>query len=52
MSFASSLRSLTVLTENEDVPGSRFEREPEDHNVEQLKQWLKCRGLKFSGKRD
>ena len=48
---SSSLPSFTVLTED-DVPGSKFEREPEEYTVGQLKQWLKCRGLKLSGKRD
>lgn len=53
MAFAStSLRSLTVLTQDDGVPGSKFEREPEHYTVEQLKRWLKCRGLKQSGKRE
>ena len=47
-----SLPSLTVLTEEDDVPGSKFEREPEEYTVGQLKRWLKCRGFKLSGKRD
>ena len=49
---SSSLRSLTVLTDDDDVPGSKFEREPEEYTVDQLKRWLKCRDLKLSGKRD
>ena len=49
---SSSIQSFTVLTDEDDVPGSIFEREPEEYTVEQLKQWLKCRGLKLSGKRD
>ena len=49
---SSSLHSLTVLTEEDGVPGSKFEREPEEHTVDQLKRWLKCRGLKSSGKRE
>lgn len=53
MSFASSsLRSLTVLTQDDGVPGSKFENEPENYIVDQLKRWLKCRRLKLSGKRD
>lgn len=44
--------SLTVLTEEDGVPGSKFEREPEEYTVDQLKRWLKCRGLKLSGKRE
>lgn len=48
---SSSVRPLTILTENDDVPGSKFDREPENYTVEQLKRWLKCRGLKQGGKR-
>ena len=44
--------SFTVLTEEDDVPGSKFERESEEYTVGQLKRWLKCRRLKLSGKRD
>ena len=47
-----SLPSFTVLIEADDVPGSKFEREPGKYTVGQLKRWLKCRGLKLSGKRD
>ena len=43
-----SLLSFTVLTDEDDVPGSKFEREPEEYTVGQLKRWLKCRGLKLS----
>ena len=49
---SSSLPSLTVLTDEDDVPSSKFEREPEEYTVDRLKRWLKCRGLKLSGKRD
>ena len=53
MSFAStSIRSFTVLTEDDGVPVSKFEREPEYYTVDQLKRWLKCRGLKQGGKRE
>ena len=53
MTFASSSsRPFTILTEDDGVPGSKFEREPENYTVEQLKRWLKCRGLKQSGKRE
>ena len=48
----SSSAKATVLTENDDVPGSKFESEPANYTVEQLKRWLKCRGLKQSGKRE
>ena len=47
-----SLPCFTVLTDEDDVPGSKFEREPEEYTVGQLKRRLKCRGLKLSGKRD
>jgi hypothetical protein len=43
--------NLTTLTENDGVPGSYFEHDPSDYTVDQLKRWLKCRGLKQSGKR-
>ena len=46
--MGSSLHSLTVLTEEDCVPGSKFEREPEEYTVDQLK----YRGLKLSGKRE
>ena len=51
--MASSARQcFTILTDEDGVPGSKFEREPEEYTVEQLKRWLKCRGLKLNGKRD
>ena len=49
---SSSLHSLTVLTKEDGVPGSKFEREPEKYNVDHLKRWLKCGGLKLSSKRE
>ena len=48
---SSSLHFLTVLTEDDSVSGFKFERKPEEYTVDQLKQWLKYRGLKLSGKR-
>jgi len=48
---SSSLQNIANLTENDGVPGSYFEKDPENYTVEQLKRWLKCRGLKQSGKR-
>ena len=45
------MRPLTILTEVDGVPGSKFDRKPENYTVEQLKRWLKCRGLKLGGKR-
>ena len=53
MRMASSAQQcFTVLTDEDGVPGSKFEREPEEYTVEQLRRWLKCRGLKLNGKRD
>ena len=50
--FASTLvKPLTILTEDDGVPGSKIEKEPEIYTVDQLKHWLKCRGLKQTGKR-
>ena len=48
---STSLRPLTILTEDDGVSGSKFDHEPEKYSVEQLKRWLKCRGLKNGGKR-
>ena len=44
--------TFEILAEDDGVPGSKFDREPEHYTVEQLKRWLKCRGMKLSGKRD
>lgn len=49
---STSTQRLTVLTEDDGVPGSRFDQEPDNYTVDQLKRWLKCRGLKQSGKRN
>ena len=49
---SSSLYFFIVLTEDDGVSGSKFERKPEEYTVDQLKQWLKCKGLKLSGKRE
>ena len=48
---SSSLHFLTVLTEDDGVSGFKFERKPE-YTRDQLKRWLKYRGLKLSGKRE
>jgi len=47
----SSAQSFTIRTEDDGIPGSKFDKEPEEYTVEQLKQWLKCGGLKECGKR-
>ena len=49
---STSLKPLTIFTEDDGVPGSKFNREPEYYTVDQLKRWLKYRGMKLSGKRD
>ena len=49
---SSSLHFLTVLTEDDGVSGFKFERKLEEYTVDQLKRWLKYRGLKLSGKRE
>ena len=52
-SFAStSVRPLTVLIEDVGMPGSKIEKESENYAVDEPKGWLKCRGLKQSGKRN
>ncbi|PFX12900.1 von Willebrand factor D and EGF domain-containing protein [Stylophora pistillata] len=45
------LQNVAILTENDGVPGSKFKIDPENDTVEQLKRWLKCRGIKQGGKR-
>ena len=46
-----STKKIVILTENEDVPGSKCTSCPEDYTVDQLKRRLKCGGSKQSGKR-
>ena len=48
---STSAHLLTILTENDAVPGCRFDKDPDNYTVDQIKRWLKCRGLKQSGKR-
>ena len=49
---STSLTSLSILTEDDGVPGSKFGSEAENYTMDQLKRWLKCRGLKLSRKCD
>ena len=49
---STSLKPLTILTEDNGVPGSKFDRETEHYTVEQLKRWLNYRSMKLRGKRD
>ena len=52
-SYSSSVRqSFTVLTDEDGVPGAKFERDPEEYAVDQLNRCLKRRGLKLNRKRD
>lgn len=48
---SSSVSKARILTQNDGVPGSKFEEDPENYTNTQLKRWLKCRGLKLGGKR-
>ena len=48
---STSARRLAILTEDDAVPGYRFDKDPDYCTVDQIKRWLKCRGLKQSGKR-
>ena len=43
----SSFQSLTVVTDDDAVPDSVFDKEPKECTVEQLKRWLKCKGFKL-----
>ena len=45
---SSLLQSLTVLTEDDDVSGSKFKRDPQEYTVDQLKRWLKCRAYNWA----
>ena len=47
-----SLPCFTVLTDEDGVQGSKYEREPQEYTIGQLKRRLKCRGLKLSGEID
>ena len=49
---STSVCSFTVLTEDDGFPGSKFTKDPKDYTVEQLRRWLKCRGLKQSRKHE
>ena len=51
-SASTSVKPLTILTEDDGVSGSKIEQDPQHYADDQLKRWLKCRGLKQSGKRE
>ena len=46
LSSVSSSAKTIILTQNDGIPGCKFEGEPVHYTVEQLKRWLKCRGIK------
>ena len=48
---SSNVSKARILTQNDGVPGSNFEQDPDNYTNTQLKRWLKHRGLKLSGKR-
>ena len=51
-SACTSVKPSTILTEDDRVLGSKIEQDPQHYTVDQLKRWLKCRGLKQSGERE
>ena len=36
----------SVVLYDEDVPGAKLTKDPDDCSVEELKRWLQCHGLK------
>ena len=52
LSSVSSSAKATTFTQNDSVPGCNLEGDPAKYTVEQLKRWLKCRGIKQTGKRE
>ena len=44
------MANCVVLVED-DVPGAKLVKKPEECSVEILKRWLECHGLKKSGKK-
>lgn len=48
---SSNISKARILTENDSVPGLKFKQDLENYMVSQLKRWLKCWGLRLSGKR-
>ena len=43
-------KNYTILKE-EDVPGAKLTKKPQDCIVEDLKRWLECNGLKKSARK-
>ena len=40
-----------IVLNEEDVPGAKLMKAPNDCCVEELKRWLECHGLKRTGKK-
>ncbi|XP_066935617.1 uncharacterized protein [Clytia hemisphaerica] len=45
-----TVKNYSILTED-DVPGAKLKKDPENCIVDELKRWLECHGLKKSGKK-
>ena len=41
-----------IILNEEDVPGAKLSKDPTACDMEELKRWLECHGLKKSGKRE
>ena len=41
----------SIVLSEDDVPGAKFKSTPETYNMEQLKRWLKCHGMKVGGRK-
>ena len=41
----------SIVLSEDDVPGAKFKSTPENYNMEQLKRWLKCHGMKVGGRK-
>ena len=35
-----------IILNEEDVPGAKLSKDPTAYNMEELKRWLECHGLK------
>ena len=46
LSSVSSSAKAIILTQNDGIPACKFEGAPVNYTVQQLKRWLKCRGIK------
>ena len=41
-----------IILHEEDVPGAKLSKDPSACNMEELKRWLQCHGLKKSSKKE